>query len=86
MLLAANVGVSIHGIHESQAQRASDFSVGEFKHLQQLMFFHGRESYRKNAYLLLYNFYKNWLMIFPQFWFGLYNGITGLFIYETYIF
>jgi len=68
MILAAHVGVGIKGLEGNQAARASDYSLGEFKHLRKLLLFHGRESYRKNCMLVLYNFYKNVILIFPQFW------------------
>ena len=52
--------------------RAADFAIGKFKMLKPLMFIHGRENYRRNAYLINYNFYKNILLTMPQFWHGFY--------------
>ena len=77
MITEAHVGVGIKGVEGQQAARASDFAIGEFKLLQRLMFFHGRESYRKNSNLVLYNFYKNVLLNFPNFWFGYFNVYSG---------
>ena len=68
MINAAHVGVGIIGLEGQQAARASDFAVAQFSHLTRLILFHGRESYRKNSTLVLYNFYKNILLVFPQFW------------------
>ena len=65
MILSAHVGVGIKGLEGHQAARSSDFSIGQFKHLRNLLFFHGREAYRKNCMLVLYNFYKNIVLIFP---------------------
>ena len=68
MITAAHVGIGIRGVEGQQAARASDYSIGEFKHLKRLLLFHGRESYRKNSFLVCYNFYKNVLNVLPQFW------------------
>ena len=68
MITAANVGVGVKGSEGNQAARASDYVIGEFKLLKPLIFYFGRESYRKNANLILYNFYKNILIVLPQFW------------------
>ena len=71
MITAAQVGVGIRGKEGLQAARASDYSIGEFKHLKRLMFVHGREFYRKNTNTILYNFYKNMVLVLPQFWYSL---------------
>ena len=68
MITTANIGVGILGEEGAQAARASDYSIAKFSYLQRLLFYHGRESYRKNANLILYNFYKNILIVLPQFW------------------
>ena len=84
MITAAHVGVGIKGvegqqvtiaywlirINHIQAARASDYSFGEFKHLRRLLFFYGRECYRKNTVVVLYNFYKNMILVLPQFWYS----------------
>ena len=69
-----------------QAARASDFAIGEFKLLRRLLLFYGRESYRKNSILVLYNFFKNQVLILPQFWYGFVNGFSGTALYEAVIF
>lgn len=86
MINAAHVGVGIMGVEGRQAARASDYNFGEFKHLVPLMFYFGRESYRKNATLILYNFYKNMLLVMPEFWFGFLNGFSGQSFYEAFIY
>ncbi|EGR30447.1 phospholipid-translocating p-type flippase family protein, putative [Ichthyophthirius multifiliis] len=69
MIKIAHVGVGIQGQEGQQAARASDYSIKEFKYLRSLLFYHGRECYRRNSKLVCYNFYKNILIIFPQFWY-----------------
>ena len=86
MIVAANVGVGIKGLEGQQAARASDYAITEFQHLGTLILYHGRESYRKNANLILYNFYKNLILVLPQFWFGFLNGFSAQFLYDTWIF
>jgi phospholipid-transporting ATPase len=74
MITAAHVGIGIQGLEGSQAARSGDYSIGEFKILRKLILYYGRENYRRNAYLILYNFYKNFIMIFPKWWYGCVTG------------
>lgn len=50
------------------------------------MFVHGREAYRKNSYLVCYNFYKNALFVLPQYWFGFFSAFSGQTLYESVIY
>ncbi len=95
MITTAHVGVGIKGLEGKavrkftflidQAARASDYAIGEFKNLQRLVLYHGRECYRKNAQLILFNFYKNVLLNFPQFFFGFYSGFSGSNLYDPIV-
>lgn len=73
MITAAHIGVGIAGLEGAQAARASDYAIGQFKFLKNLMFCHGREAYRRNSYLILYMFYKNVIYCLPIFYFGFYS-------------
>lgn len=84
--MSACVGVGIIGKEGYQASRASDFSIGQFKFLKRLLFVHGRESYRKNSYIVIYNFYKNIAFLFPQFFLGFYSYFSGIPLYDAYIY
>ncbi len=44
---------------------------------------YGRESLRKNANLICFNFYKNVLLVLPVFYFGYDTGMSGATFYET---
>ena len=66
MILKADVGVGISGKEGQQAARASDFAIPEFQVLRALLFHHGRECYRINSQVVLYNFFKNFLLVIPQ--------------------
>ena len=54
MLNVAHVGIGIRGREGLQAARASDYSIAKFCYLKNLLFYHGREAYRRNGYLVLY--------------------------------
>ena len=71
MITAAHIGIGISGLEGQQAARASDYSIGQFKFLKNLMFCHGREAYRRNAYMISFTFYKNVLYVIPIFTFGI---------------
>ena len=86
MIVAAHIGIGIRGVEGQQAARASDYAIGEFKFLRNLLFVHGRECYRKNSHLVLYNFYKNLICVIPQFWYGFYNFFSGTALYNPYLY
>ena len=86
MITTAHVGVGIMGLEGSQAARSSDFAISQFRFLKPLLFIHGREAYRRNAYLVLYNFYKNALFVLPQYWYGFLCGFSGQTLYEAFMY
>ena len=86
MITSASIGIGIMGVEGLQAARASDYCISEFQFLKRLLFVHGRESYRKNSFIVCYNFYKNFLFVLPQFWLGFYNYFSGQYLYDPYIY
>ena len=86
MITEANVGIGIQGKEGTQAARASDFAIKQFSHLKKLLFFHGRESYRKNSWVILYNFYKNILFVSPMIWSGFITLFSGITIYDPIVY
>lgn len=86
MITAAHVGVGIRGVEGQQAARASDYVIGEFKFLRRIVLYYGRESYRRNSHLICYNFFKNMVLVLPQFWFGFLNGFSGQNIYNPFLY
>ena len=86
MILKAHVGVGIAGREGMQAARASDYAIGKFKFLKPLLFIHGREAYRKIAWLVSYNFYKNVLYVIVQYYFGFYSVFSGQTLYEPWVY
>ena len=85
MITESNVGIGIQGYEGTQAARASDFSINQFSHLKKLLFFHGREYYRRNTWVIGYNFYKNFLYSSPVFWSGMITEFSGVTIYDPWI-
>ena len=86
MITAAHVGIGISGLEGQQAARASDYSIGQFRFLKSLLFCHGREAYRRNAYLVSYMFYKNVLEVTPIWTYGFLTCFSGTFIYNTFLY
>ncbi len=86
MITSAHVGVGIIGEEGKQAARASDYSIAQFSFLKRLLLVHGREAYRKNTFIVCYNFYKNCLFVIPQFWFGIYSLFSGQTLYDPWIY
>ncbi|KAL4487095.1 hypothetical protein ABPG72_001547 [Tetrahymena utriculariae] len=85
MLQAADVGIGIRGKEGREAAKASDFSIAEFKHLNRLILYVGQEAYRKNSYLILFNFYKNQAWILVYFWINFYSGQSAQYVYDQWI-
>ncbi|KAM3127182.1 hypothetical protein pb186bvf_020701 [Paramecium bursaria] len=51
MIQSADIGIGIEGKEGKQAALASDFSILKFKCLNQLLLWHGRQSYKRSALL-----------------------------------
>lgn len=86
MITAAHVGIGIRGVEGQQAARASDYAIGEFKLLKRLLVHHGRECYRKNCNLILYNFFKNIVLALSVFWIGFNMVFSGQRVYESWLY
>lgn len=77
MITEAHIGIGISGNEGNQAVSSSDYALGQFKDLKTLLLFHGREAYRRNAYMICYIFYKNLLQNMPIIMYGLVSGFSG---------
>ena len=86
MIMSACVGIGIAGKEGLAAARASDFSISMFRFLKPLLFYHGRECYRKNANVVCYSFYKSMVYVIAQFWFGFASVFSGQALYEPFIY
>jgi hypothetical protein len=72
-------------VEGTQATRASDYSIGQFRFLARLLLVHGRNNYRRISVTFLYSFYKNVTMVLTLFWFMLDSRFTGAALYEGYL-
>ena len=86
MINAAHLGVGISGLEGQQAVKASDYAIGRFRFLKNLLFVHGRESYRRNSFATCYIFYKNILETAPIFYFGIFSIFSGSMIYHLFLY
>ena len=70
MITEANIGVGIYGEEGMSAVQASDFAIGEFQLLKRLLFIHGRTNLYRISTMILYFFYKNFILSFSQFYYS----------------
>lgn len=68
MIQMADVGIGISGQEGRQAVMASDFAMGQFRFLVPLLLVHGHWNYQRMGYMILYNFYRNAILVFVLFW------------------
>lgn len=54
--------------------------------LKNLLFVHGRESYRRNSYLIAYMFYKNVLYVIPIWVFGFVSDFSATVVYNMWLY
>lgn len=85
MIQEAHVGVGLFGKEGTQAARAGDYAMSEFKHLQRLMSIHGRYSYVRTAGVINLSFYKNILFTMTQVFFQIFCFVTGTTFQDQWI-
>ena len=87
MILTADVGVGIVGKEGKQAALSSDFSIFKFKHLTNLLLWHGRNSYKRGAVMAQFVIHRGLIMSIMQMYFSvifyyvaipLFNGLLML--------
>ncbi|XP_054815958.1 phospholipid-transporting ATPase 1-like [Prosopis cineraria] len=76
MIQMADVGVGISGQEGRQAVMASDFAMGQFRFLVPLLLVHGHWNYQRLGYMILYNFYRNAVLVLVLFWYVLFTAFT----------
>lgn len=85
MIQQAQIGIGIKGREGGQAARASDFSIPQFRHLQRLLFIHGRYSLLRNTKVIYMSFYKNITVFICNAYFGIFNGGSGQTIFDDWL-
>lgn len=77
MIQEAHIGVGIFGKEGTQAARAADYALGEFKHLLRLTAIHGRYSGVRTAGMINLSFYKNIFFTMTQVFFQIFDFVSG---------
>ena len=85
MIQTADVGVGIFGREGTQAARASDYAIRQFRDLVRLITVHGRYAMVRNSSCIKYCFYKNVSFIFVQYFFSAYTRFSGQTIYDDWV-
>ena len=85
MIMEAHIGIGIQGKEGSQAVRAADVSIGQFRFLDKLLLIYGRVGYIKISNFICYYFYKNILLIFNDIIFAFMNGFSGQLYFADYL-
>jgi len=67
MIQKAHIGIGIIGREGTQAMRASDYAILEFKFLKTLLCIHGRYSFLRVSKMVYHSFYKNIFFTLLQF-------------------
>ncbi|KAF8195975.1 phospholipid-translocating ATPase [Mycena galopus ATCC 62051] len=81
MIQAADVGIGISGEEGLQAANSSDYAIAQFRFLKKLLLVHGHWSYARNGVMILNFFYKNIVPTCVLFWFQIYNGWSGSYLF-----
>jgi phospholipid-translocating ATPase len=71
MILSADVGVGIVGKEGKQAALASDFSIYKFKHVTNLLLWHGRNSYKRGAVMAQFVIHRGLIISIMQMYFSI---------------
>jgi len=85
MIQAADVGVGIVGKEGKQASLASDFSITQFCHLQWLLLWHGRNSYKRSASLAQFIIHRGFIITIIQVVFSAIFFFAPVAIYQGWL-
>lgn len=77
MIQEAHVGIGIMGKEGRQATMCSDFAIAKFRFLKKALLVHGHWYYLRISILTQYFFYKNFIFIMPQLFYGLNSGFSA---------
>ncbi|KAJ2156228.1 hypothetical protein GGF46_005333 [Coemansia sp. RSA 552] len=77
MIQTADIGVAISGEEGLQASMASDYTVGRFHFLRNLLLVHGLFDYLRMSEMILSFFYKNVIWAMVPFWYSIYCSFSA---------
>ena len=83
MIQAAHVGVGISGKEGMQAVNNSDFAIAQFRFLERLLLLHGRWNYGRMSKVVLYYYYKNFVLTLTLFVFNFQAAFSGTSLFES---
>jgi len=86
MIQSADVGIGIRGLEGLQAFNVCDYGITQFRFLKPLLLVHGRWCYRRVAILVNYTFYKNIVVVMPQYYLGMMSGFSGQKLYNDFMY
>lgn len=85
MILEAHLGIGIQGKEGTQAVRSADYAIGQFRFLEKLLLFHGRNGHIKISKFICYYFYKNIFLVLTEMFFSIYTGFSGQIFFADYL-
>ena len=85
MIRCADVGVGIVGKEGKQAALASDFSITKFKHLKDLLLWHGRNSYKRGAVMAQFVIHRGFIISMMQIYFTIIYDFIQVPIFNGYL-
>lgn len=85
MIQSADVGVGIVGKEGRQAALASDFSITKFKHLTDLLLWHGRNSYKRGAIMSQFVIHRGLIISIMQVYFTILFGYLQIPLFNGYL-
>lgn len=85
MIQESHVGIGIFGKEGKQAALSSDFSITEFKHLKNLLFWHGRQGQNRTSALAQFIIHRGMLVTVVQLCFSLAFYNAPISIYNGYL-
>ncbi|VDD90661.1 unnamed protein product [Enterobius vermicularis] len=83
MIQRADVGIGICGQEGLEAASMSDYSIGQFRFLERLLFIHGAWSFQRNTKAILVFFYKNVCFFLAGLWIALFSAFSGLEFFDS---
>ena len=78
MIISANVGVGILSKEGNQAASYADYSIGVFKDLRRLLFWHGRSFSTKIQNVMLWTTSRSMIFSIALFWYNMACGFSGV--------
>ena len=85
MIMEANIGVGIYGEEGMRAVQSSDYAIGEFRILKRLLLYQGRLMNFRMCDMMLFFFYKNFLVTIMHFFFSFYSNFSAQTIIDDWL-